>query len=54
MFCLFLNHIGLMFVDGEFWTEQRRFTLRHLRDLGAITSATRDTQLRGFTIPKVI
>ena len=23
-----------MFVDGEFWQEQRRFTLRHLRDLG--------------------
>ena len=21
-------------MDGEFWTEQRRFTLRHLRDLG--------------------
>ena len=23
-----------MFVDGELWQEQRRFTLRHLRDLG--------------------
>ena len=23
-----------MFVDGEFWSEQRRFTMRHLRDLG--------------------
>ena len=23
-----------MFVDGEFWQEQRRFTMRHLRDLG--------------------
>lgn len=23
-----------MFVDGELWHEQRRFTLRHLRDLG--------------------
>jgi methyl farnesoate epoxidase / farnesoate epoxidase len=26
--------IGLMFTDGPFWQEQRRFTLRHLRDLG--------------------
>jgi methyl farnesoate epoxidase/farnesoate epoxidase len=25
---------GLVFVDGDFWQEQRRFTLRHLRDLG--------------------
>lgn len=23
-----------MFVDGEVWQEQRRFTMRHLRDLG--------------------
>lgn len=23
-----------MFVDGEVWHEQRRFTMRHLRDLG--------------------
>jgi methyl farnesoate epoxidase/farnesoate epoxidase len=23
-----------VFVDGNFWQEQRRFTLRHLRDLG--------------------
>ena len=23
-----------MFVDGTFWQEQRRFTMRHLRDLG--------------------
>lgn len=25
---------GFMFVDGEFFREQRRFALRHLRDLG--------------------
>lgn len=25
---------GLMFVDGDFSREQRRFTLRHLRDFG--------------------
>ncbi len=23
-----------MFIDGEVWQEQRRFTMRHLRDLG--------------------
>ena len=26
--------IGIMFFDGDQWQEQRRFTLRHLRDLG--------------------
>ncbi|KAK4014851.1 hypothetical protein OUZ56_027361 [Daphnia magna] len=26
--------LGIMFVMGQFWQEQRRFTLRHLRDLG--------------------
>lgn len=25
---------GIMFVKGHFWQEQRRFTMRHLRDLG--------------------
>ena len=25
---------GLLFTDGDVWEEQRRFTLRHLRDLG--------------------
>lgn len=25
---------GLIFTEGAFWQEQRRFTLRHLRDLG--------------------
>lgn len=26
--------IGVIFVEGEIWREQRRFSLRHLRDLG--------------------
>jgi len=25
---------GVFFTDGPFWVEQRRFTLRHLRDFG--------------------
>jgi hypothetical protein len=25
---------GFFFTDGPYWVEQRRFTLRHLRDLG--------------------
>lgn len=25
---------GILTVDGETWTEQRKFTLRHLRDFG--------------------
>jgi hypothetical protein len=25
---------GFFFTDGSFWVEQRRFSLRHLRDLG--------------------
>lgn len=25
---------GIMFIMGQFWQEQRRFTMRHLRDLG--------------------
>jgi len=28
------ERLGVTFVDGEFWSEQRRFTMRHLRDLG--------------------
>jgi len=28
------ERLGLMFVEGQFWQDQRRFTLRHLRDLG--------------------
>ena len=31
---VYFSMVGLVFVEGEFWTEQRRFTLRHLRDLG--------------------
>ena len=34
VFFLKYHRTGLMFVDGELWQEQRRFTLRHLRDLG--------------------
>jgi hypothetical protein len=25
---------GFFFTDGSFWVEQRRFSLRHLRDFG--------------------
>jgi len=25
---------GVVFVDGEFWSEQRKFATRHLRNLG--------------------
>lgn len=30
----FDDNLGVMFTDGDVWQEQRRFTLRHLRDLG--------------------
>lgn len=30
----FGERLGIMFSDGPYWTEQRRFTLRELRDLG--------------------
>ncbi|PNF20447.1 Methyl farnesoate epoxidase [Cryptotermes secundus] len=30
----FNKRLGFFFTDGPFWVEQRRFTLRHLRDLG--------------------
>ncbi|XP_069672288.1 methyl farnesoate epoxidase-like [Periplaneta americana] len=30
----FDKKIGILFSDGPLWTEQRRFTLRHLRDFG--------------------
>lgn len=32
LFLFFLP--GIMFIMGQFWQEQRRFTMRHLRDLG--------------------
>lgn len=32
-----------MFVDGEFFQEQRRFTLRHLKDLGFGRTTMEDT-----------
>ena len=34
MLSLSVSWTGLIFVDGLLWQEQRRFTLRHLRDLG--------------------
>ncbi|XP_063231673.1 methyl farnesoate epoxidase-like isoform X2 [Bacillus rossius redtenbacheri] len=30
----FNKRLGIFFSDGKFWTEQRRFTLRHLREFG--------------------
>jgi len=30
----FNKKLGFFFTDGPFWVEQRRFSLRHLRDLG--------------------
>lgn len=30
----FGKKLGVIFSDGQFWVEQRRFTLRHLRDFG--------------------
>jgi methyl farnesoate epoxidase/farnesoate epoxidase len=32
-------------VDGEFWQEQRRFTLRHLRDLGFVGKTSIEDQM---------
>jgi hypothetical protein len=29
-----LPAIGINFTDGEFWENQRRFSLRHMRDFG--------------------
>lgn len=34
-----------MFVDGPFWQEQRRFTMRHLRDLGFGKSTIEDQMM---------
>jgi len=31
-----------MFTDGELWKEQRRFTVRHLRDFGMGRSSQED------------
>jgi hypothetical protein len=28
------NDLGVVFTDGEFWREQRRFTMRQLREMG--------------------
>ncbi len=32
-----------MFTDGDLFVDQRRFTLRHLRDLGLVKSSMEDT-----------
>lgn len=29
-----IDFVGVFFTDGPFWVNQRRFTLRHLRDFG--------------------
>ena len=34
MYLFFFSIKGLALVEGEFWKEQTRFTLRHLRNLG--------------------
>ncbi len=34
-----------MFTEGQFWQEQRRFTLRHLRDLGFGKTSHEDMML---------
>jgi hypothetical protein len=30
----FWSATGIIFTDGQFWAEQRRFALRHLREFG--------------------
>ena len=37
--------IGILFTEGPFWQEQRRFTLRHLRDLGFGKTSFEDMML---------
>lgn len=31
---MFHNFVGIFFTEGDLWHEQRRFTLRYLRDFG--------------------
>lgn len=31
---IYFNFKGIFFIDGPFWKQQRRFTLRHMRDYG--------------------
>jgi methyl farnesoate epoxidase / farnesoate epoxidase len=38
-------YLGIMFTEGPFWQEQRRFTLRHLRDLGFGKTSIEDMML---------
>jgi hypothetical protein len=41
--------IGLVFVEGHFWQEQRRFALRHLRDLGFGKTSIEDQMMGEIT-----
>lgn len=36
---------GIMFFMGQFWQEQRRFTLRNLRDLGFGKTCSEDQMM---------
>lgn len=40
---------GVIFTDGELWREQRRFTLRHLRDFGFGTKSLENVMLDEIT-----
>ena len=42
---IFSDYPGIMFTEGSFWQEQRRFTLRHLRDLGFGKTSHEDMML---------
>jgi hypothetical protein len=46
---IFLMMIGLVFVEGHFWQEQRRFALRHLRDLGFGKTSIEDQMMGEIT-----
>ncbi|XP_046454333.1 methyl farnesoate epoxidase-like isoform X1 [Daphnia pulex] len=45
----FGERLGLSFVEGDFWQEQRRFTLRHLRDLGFGKTSIEDQMMGEIT-----
>ncbi|XP_017769406.1 PREDICTED: probable cytochrome P450 304a1 [Nicrophorus vespilloides] len=44
------KRIGIFFVDGMYWQDQRRFTLRHLRDYGF---GRRSENFEQFTIDQI-